>query len=74
MVSFGVKSLRRGDFCPPTVKSDNVDIYICRSTVKNLKFKFMTLLDLYKLPDWNKRAVSFAVSVCTFLASVQRAT
>ena len=51
----------------------NVNIYICRSAIKNLKFGSITLLDLYKLPNLDKRAISGAVSVYIYLASGQRA-
>ena len=51
----------------------NVNIYIYKGAVKNLKFGSMTLLHLYKLPDLDKRANSGVVSVYIYPASGQRA-
>ena len=45
------------------LRSGNVNICIYRGAIKNLKFRYITLLDLYKLPDLDKRADSCAVSV-----------
>ena len=45
-------------------------IFVC---IKNLKFSSITLLDLYKLPNLDKRADSYAVSVYIYPASGQRA-
>jgi len=55
------------------LRSGNINIYTYRSAVKNLKFGSMTLLDLYKLPNLDKRADSGAVSVYMYPASGQRA-
>ena len=55
------------------LRSGNINICIYRSAVKNLKINSMTPLDLYKLPDLDKRAVSGAVSVYVYSASGQRA-
>ena len=41
----------------------NVNIYIYRDSIKNINFSSITLLDLYKLPDLDKRADSCVVSV-----------
>ena len=55
------------------LRSGNINIYIYRSAVKNLKFGSITPLDLYKLPNLDKRAVSGVVSVYIYPASGQRA-
>ena len=55
------------------LRSGNVNIYIYRGAIKNLKFGSMTLLDLYKLPNLDKHADSGAVSVYIYPASGQRA-
>jgi len=55
------------------LRSGNVNICTYRSAVKNLNFGSITLLDLYKLPDLDKRADSGAVSVYIYPASGQRA-
>ena len=55
------------------LRSGNVNIYIYKGAVKNLKFGSMTLLNLYKLPNLDKRANSGAVSVYIYPASGQRA-
>jgi len=51
----------------------NINIYTYRSAIKNLKFGSITLLNLYKLPDLDKRADSGAVSVYMYPASGQQA-
>jgi hypothetical protein len=55
------------------LRSGNINIYIYRSAIKNLKSSSITPLDLYKLPDLDKRAISGIVSVYIYPASGQRA-
>jgi len=51
----------------------NVNIYTYRSAIKNQKFDSITPLNLYKLPDLDKRAINGVVSVYIYPASGQRA-
>jgi len=55
------------------LKLGNVSICAYKGAIKNIKFSSMTLLDLYKLPDLDKRAGSCTVSVCIYPVSGQRA-
>jgi hypothetical protein len=59
--------------CLGTVPIVGYSICAYRGAIRNIKFSSMTLLDLYKLPDLDKRAGSCAVSVCIYPVSGQRA-